>query len=210
MLILRYRGIQKVLLSIEHTSLEIKQGQLGMHRQVHRRQVGYAGLRLFAIKLNAVAYASPDVDLVRQFERNLKVVVADAIERRAMRLSVGGRSVAGCNRIRGQSWKVIGPVIAENCTSLGILGFRRLQVLVGDVDLSFESIELRILKNLPPVAAEILVIRLGRFPIANLLISWRNLCCGAPIFRSNCASGHVERSYREQNHPTRGLAPARN
>jgi hypothetical protein len=57
--------------------------------------------------------------------------------------------------------------------------------LVGDVDLRFEGIELRILKNFPPVAAQILVIWLGRFPIAYLFINWRNFCSRALIFRSD-------------------------
>src|SRR5713101_2911721 len=93
-----------------------------MHRQVHRSQVGCAGLCLLAIRLNGAAYASPDVDLVGQFERNLKVVVANAIERWAVRLTVGGRFVARCYGVRGHGWKVIGPLVAEHSASLGILG----------------------------------------------------------------------------------------
>src|SRR6266852_174072 len=130
-----------------------------MHREVHRGQVGCAGLRLIAIGLNGAAYAAPDVDLVRQFERNLKVVDSNAVERRAVRLTVGGRLAAGCGRVGGHSWKEIGPMVAEQRASLGVLGFSRLQVLVGDVDLRCEGIELGILKNLPPVAAEILAPR---------------------------------------------------
>src|SRR5467141_4945147 len=181
-----------------------------MHRQVHRSQVGCAGLCLLAIRLNGAAYAASNVDLVGQFERNLVVVVGNAIERWAVRLTVTGRLGAGGNGICSYSWKVIGSVVAEDGTSLGILGFSGLQVLVGDVDLSFEGIELRILKNFPPVAAEILVIRLGRFPIAHLFVDWRNLCGRALIFWSNRASGQLERSDHEQNHPSRCLTPTRN
>jgi hypothetical protein len=68
------------------------------------------------------------------------------------------------------------------------LGLSRLQVLVGDVDLSFEGIELRILKNFPPVAGEILIIRLGRFPISYLFKGGRNLRCGTFIIWSNSAA----------------------
>src|SRR4029077_20196929 len=104
-----------------------------MHREVDRCQVGCAGLGLLAIRLNGAAYASPDVDLVRQFERNLEIVVANAIERRAVRLPVGGAFVASCRGGGGDGWKIISPVIAQNCASLSVLGFSRLQILVRDV-----------------------------------------------------------------------------
>src|SRR6266481_1917 len=181
-----------------------------MHREVDGCQVGRAGLWLCAIGLKGAPYAPPKVDLVRQFERNLEIVVSNAIECWAVRLTIAGRLGAGGNGIRSDRWKVIGSVVAEHGASLGILGLGRLQVLVGDVDLRFEDIELRILKNFPPVTIEILVIRLGRFPIAHLFIGWRDLCCWAPIFRSNRASGHLERGYCEHNHPTTRLAPVRN
>src|SRR5260370_11719773 len=163
-----------------------------MHREVHRSQVGCGGLLLIAIGLNGAAYTAPDVDLVRQFERNLKVVDCNAVKRRAVRLTVGGRFGADCGRGGGHSWKKIGPMVAEQRASLGVLGFGGFQVLVGDVDLSFEGIELRILKSLPPVAAEILVIWLGRFPVAHLFISWRDLCCRAVIFWTHCTTGNGE------------------
>src|SRR5713101_3978793 len=130
-----------------------------MHREVDGCQVGCAGLCLCAIGFNGAPYAPPKVDLVRQFERNLEIVVGNAIEGCAARLTIAGRLCAGSDGIHSDGWKIIGPLIAEKCTSLGILGFSRLQVLVGDVDSTFESIELRILKNLPPVPTEILVIR---------------------------------------------------
>src|SRR5260370_36856075 len=104
----------------------------------------------------------------------------------------------------------MGAIVAERGVSLCIVGFGRFQVWVGDVELLFECIELRILKNFPPVTAEILIIRLGRFPIAHLFIGWWNFRCRAMIFRSNRTSGQLEYSHGEQNHPTRCLAPARN
>src|SRR6266851_6359457 len=131
-----------------------------MHREVDGCQVGCAGLCLCAIGFNGASYAPPKVDLVRQFERNLEIVVGNAIEGCAARLTIAGRLCAGGDGIHSDGWKIIGPLIAEKCTSLGILSLGRLQVLVGDVDLSFEGIELKILKHFPPVTAEILIIRL--------------------------------------------------
>src|SRR5260370_38202015 len=83
-------------------------------------------------------------------------------------------------------------MVAEQRASLGVLGFSGFQVLVGGVDLSFQGIELRILKSLPPVAAEILVIWLGRFPVAHLFISWRDLCCRAVLFWPHGTTGNGE------------------
>src|SRR5260370_15439915 len=128
-----------------------------MHREVDGCQVGCAGLCLCAIGFNGAPYAPPKVDLVRQFERNLEIVIGNAIEGGAARLTIAGRLGAGGDGIRSDGWKVIGPLIAEKGTSLGILGFSRFQVLVEDVDLRFEGIELTILNNFPPVTAWILV-----------------------------------------------------
>src|SRR6266436_8032899 len=102
---------------------------------------------------------------------------------------VGGRFAAGCGRVGAHSWKKISSMVAEQRASLGVLSFSGFQVLIGDVDLSFQGIELRILKNLPPVAAEILIVRLRCFPITYLFIGWRNLRSGTLIIWSNGTSG---------------------
>ena len=78
--ILRYGRVQKLLLGIERASLKVVQGQLGVHGQVHSGQVGCAGLCLLTIRLNGATHAPPYINLVRQFERNLKIVVGDAVE----------------------------------------------------------------------------------------------------------------------------------
>ena len=106
-----------------------------------------------------------------------------------------GRLGAGCRCTGGDRWKVIGAIVAEHGTSLGILSLGGFQVLVGDADLRFQSIELGVLKYFPPVTAEILVIRLGRFPIANLFIRWRNFRLRPLIVRSDRATTQLEHSY---------------
>src|SRR5258708_32435454 len=75
-------------------------------------------------------------------------------------------SVSCRARTTGDRRIVSGPVGAKHGTSLRVLGLGCLQVLVRDVDLRFETIQLRILKNLPPVAAQILAVRLTGFQIA--------------------------------------------
>src|SRR6201993_1528394 len=80
LLVLGYRGIQKLLFRIEHASLEIVQSELRVQGQVHGSQIGGTSLRLVAIRFNGATHASPDIDLVGEFERNLKIVVGDAVE----------------------------------------------------------------------------------------------------------------------------------
>src|SRR5260221_1890376 len=107
--------------------------------------------------------------------------------------------VAGYRRVDGQGWKVIGAGVAEHCTSLGICSLGGFQILVGDVDLCFESVQLRVLKYLPPVAAELLVAGLGRLPIADFFIGWRNFRRGALIGLSNGAKPQEEEAQGTRN-----------
>ena len=74
LLILGNGRIQKLLFGIQEAGLEIVQGQLGMHGQVHGGEVGCAGLCLVARGLDGAAHASPNVELVGELERNLKIV----------------------------------------------------------------------------------------------------------------------------------------
>ena len=73
-------------------------------------------------------------------------------------------------------WEIVSAIVAEHSASLSVLRLGRFQVLVGDIDLRFQRIKLGILKNCPPIATEILVIRLSRLPITDLFIGWRNFC----------------------------------
>ncbi len=198
LLILSNGRVQKLLLSIKRAGLEIKYSQLGMYAQVHGRQVGSAGLRLPAIRLDVAAHSSPDVDLVGQFKRQLKVAEGYAIECSALGRTVRGRLVAGCRRTCDHGRIVVRPRIAEQGTSLRVLRSRELQVLVGDVDLFLKSVQLRVLKHLPPVAAEILHVWLSRFPIADFFVCRRYGSRRAMIVRSNRTAAKDERSEREK------------
>src|SRR5260370_7961559 len=109
-----------------------------MHREVDGCQVGCAGLCLCAIGFNGAPYAPPKVDLVRQFERNLEIVIGNAIEGGAARLTIAGRLGAGGDGIRSDGWKVIGPLLAEKGTGLVILGFSLFLLLLSVVYLPFD------------------------------------------------------------------------
>jgi hypothetical protein len=79
--------------------------------------------------------------------------------------------------------------------------------LVGDIDLQFEGVQLRILKHLPPATAEILVIRLSLFPIGKLFVGGRNFRRGTLICGSHSATAYLENGYRRQNDKPRYFAP---
>ena len=68
--------------------------------------------------------------------------------------------LTGCGGSRGGGWKVVRTNIAQGRSGLLILSNSGFQVLVRYIDLTFKSIELRILKDLPPVAAQLLEIAL--------------------------------------------------
>src|SRR5882672_6132195 len=145
-----------------------------MHGQVHRCQVGCAGLRLVAISFYGTTHAAPNVDLIGQLEWDLKIVVGGSIGGDTCR-PVTGDSVSCGTRARGDRGEKIGPLVTEKCTSLCVL--------------SLQGIELRILKDFPPVAVDALIIRLGGLPVSNLFVGCRNFSCGASIIGSHSASG---------------------
>src|SRR6202035_5536206 len=111
LLVLRDGRVQQLLLGIKDACLKIKQSNLGVHRKVYGGQVGSARLGLLAIRLNGAAYASPDINLVRQFKRNLIIGVGAPIGREARR-SIIGYSVARRVRARGDGWEIGRPVVA--------------------------------------------------------------------------------------------------
>jgi hypothetical protein len=67
-----------------------------------------------------------------------------------------------------------------------------LQILVGNIDLLFHGVQLRILEYFPPIATETLLVRLGGFPIASLFKSWRNFDWRALVPGANRTTGQQE------------------
>src|ERR1700688_2116590 len=135
-----------------------------MHAQIHRGEVGCAGLCLLPIRLNRFSTLSPGVNLVGKVEGEYKIVVGGASQGETC------RTVSRYERASGR-WsgrhcrKIISPIVAKDGSCLLILRRGSFQVLVRNIDLKFQRIELRILKNSPPRTTKILVVRLGGFPI---------------------------------------------
>jgi hypothetical protein len=81
------------------------------------------------------------------------------------------------------------------------LRLRRLQILIGYVDLQFQGVKLRILEYRPPRAAKILVIRLSGLPVPYLFIRGRSLYRRHVVLWANHASRQLECRYRYQDPP---------
>src|SRR5580704_15416200 len=101
---------------------------------------------------------------------------------------------AGCRWIHSNCGEQIGARVADQRAGLGILRLCSLKVLVRDIDLSFEGIQLSVLKQFPPVPAQILLVGLGGLPISHLLVGWRHFRSGAVIVwphRAPCKEEHA-------------------
>src|SRR6266699_5936868 len=64
----------------------------------------------------------------------------------------------------GNGWIVSCAIETYQRARLLILRLRRFQILIGDIYLLFQSVQLRVLKNVPPFAARDLIIGLCGFP----------------------------------------------
>src|SRR6201998_3399556 len=115
-----------------------------------------------------------------------------------MRRTVIGIPATGRRRIRRDCGIVIGALVAQGGPGLLILSSRRFQVLVGNVDLLLQRVELGILKQFPPISAQVVVIGLGSLPVSHLLVCGWGWGRRSFVFRSNGATGKLkDRSEKE-------------
>ncbi|PYV73705.1 MAG: hypothetical protein DMG96_22275, partial [Acidobacteria bacterium] len=73
---------------------------------------------------------------------------------------------------------------------------------VGNIDLLFQSVQLRILEYFPPIATEILLVRLGSFPIASLFVSGRHFDWRALVPGANGTTGKQEHTGKREGRYT--------
>src|ERR1700752_1937224 len=168
-----------------------------MHTEVHHRQIRGTRLGLLSIRLHIAAYSSPRIDLIRKVNWHCEIVERYAVQVGTLRRAVIGISLAGSGWGRRYGGIVVGASITERGSRLLILRHCSLQVLVRDVDLLLQDIQLRILKDFPPVTAQVLVIRLRGFPIPHLLVGWGNRNCGCLVLWSDGTAR--ERQRRSKN-----------
>src|SRR5580704_1140388 len=182
-----------------------------MHAQIDHGQIGGTRLRLFSIGLHIAAYSSPRIHLVRKTNRQHEIVEGYAVQRTLWR-AVSGIQLAACRRPRRHGRIVVRANVAQSRSRLLVLRNRSFQILVRNIDLLLQRVQLLVLKNLPPVPAQVLVIRLRGFPICHLFISGRNWDGGLFVLGPDGTAGKSECARKKQNegnnlpHPAAQLA----
>src|SRR6202051_2378120 len=155
-----------------------------MRAQVDRGQVCRTGLGLFSIGLHVLSNAPPDVGLIGHVEWEHKVVVSSTTQDCAGR-SISRNARSGRRRASRHGWVVVGTVIAQGGSRLLKLRLCGFQVLIRYIDLEFQRVQLRILKNGPPITTKILVIGFGGLPVPYLFIGRRSLYRRLVVLRTN-------------------------
>jgi hypothetical protein len=121
-----------------------------------------------------------------------EVVERDAAEGRAVGWTVrcvfrpAGRRVCRRRRI------VVCPIESQHRPRLLILRERRLEILIGNIDLLLQRIELDVLEDFPPFAGERQVTGLRRLPLAYFFVGERRIDRGAMVLGTSCACGQRE------------------
>ena len=151
----RHVRVEQLLFRIERAHLEIVESEFRVQTQAHRFQIARrwpahwnAPLRRCGVRVQT----RPLRTTHRQgITRSVPFVCVDVgnqgpVLRKMFALRRSARSHRG----------IVGRTIeSHQCPRLPELRFRRLQILIGNIDLLFQRVQLRVLKNLPPLALAI-------------------------------------------------------
>ena len=141
-------------------------GHLGMKAQVDVRHVGGAGLGAGAGGLDGAADAAPEVGLPTGLAAKNEVVVIGGLAGERKRARSAETLLRAAERPGGERGKEGGAGHGDLVAG-GEIGFQRLaQGLVVGGDALFELVELRVLVDLPPFAAQHAVGGVGGLPSA--------------------------------------------
>ena len=147
-------------------------GHLGMKAQVHRGHVGGAGLGVGAGGFHCAADAAPEVRFPTGLTCEHEIAISSGFSRRVGG-TVCGDVVALCGHSGREGGEKAGAGRAD-LVSCGKIPFHRLaQGLVVGGDVLFQLIELRVLVDLPPLAAQHAVRGRGWLPTAPCGSGWR-------------------------------------
>ena len=157
--------IQQLLFRIQRPHLEVVEREFGVQTQAHRFQIGRAGLGVRPARLPPCGVHVQTHPLRRThptgITRSVAFVWCEVRDQGAVL-----RQMFACGRrARSHRGIVSRAVEPHQRPRLPELRFRRLQILIGDIDLFFKRIQLRVLKNLPPLSARDLIAGLRRLPI---------------------------------------------
>ncbi len=156
-----HRIVEQLLLRIRTAQLEVVQGQIGMKAEIHRLKVPGGGLRFLARRRHCPTHPTPEVHFIREIKWQHKITgVVSGLEVRSVPRVTNCRD-AGRGRNCG---KFRGPIEVDQGPSLVEPRLGHLQILIGNRNLFFQRIELRITEDFPPLSTIDLVAGLGGLP----------------------------------------------
>ncbi len=194
--------VQKLLLCIRAAQLEVVQRQVGMQAEVYCLQIAGGGLRFLACRRDGPAHTTPHVHFIRQIERQHKISgVVGRWEIRPVRRITDDRDAGSgrnCRKFRRPVETNQGPCLAEP-------RFGYFQVLIGNCNLFFQRIELRVAEDFPPVSTIDLVAGLRSLPSIELFecVCGRHRHRGFSVSWSNRAACEQCQHYRKKQESER-------
>ena len=174
-LVRRHGRIEEGLLGVEAAQLEVVHRELRPHAQGDGLEIRRGRLRDRAARLDVAADAAPHVRLIREVHRQLVVGHDSPPDRHAEAGSVGGSPRCARRDTGGDGRKEIGARAADRRPGAAKLRLGLGDGLVGDGDLCFQRVQLRVAVRLPPGAAQRIVGRLRRPPRRGGPVDWRLL-----------------------------------
>ena len=142
-----------------------------MQTQAHALQIRGAGLSFGAAGFDRPSNSAPEIGFIRRADGQRDVGECGgrlAEERPILRLVIASRGEASRDRR-----KIVRTILPDQSSRLNVLRLCCLQVLIRNIDLLFEAVQLRVLINLPPLAAGNRVAGLCRRPVRGQLFVGR-------------------------------------
>ena len=160
------RLVEKPLLGILRTQVNIVERQLGMKAEARRRQIGRGCLGLLPRRLDRATYAAPEIDLVIKIDGHLEIAQRRRIRKRNIGLMRGIADVGGAGAGRNAG-EFGGARHADQGARLYETRLGFFQALVGVAQLLLEPVELAIAEDFPPLATRERIARRRAYPDAS-------------------------------------------
>ncbi len=145
--------VEQLLLRVGGAGFEVVDSQLACRLSFAVWRSAAGCLRFLARGADSAADAAPEIDLVAEFERELNV--AGVCRVGGVEVGpVGGFTLAAAVRCGGDSWCEAGAVVSDLCAASRETGFGGLEALVRCDDLRFQGVQLGVVEDGPPFAAQ--------------------------------------------------------
>jgi len=207
-------GVEEFFQSVLRAKLEVIDGEVGLHGEARVFEIGSTDLRGGGLGTHLVADAAPEVGNPGGVCREVVVDSSPAAD-------FPGTRCAGIQRKlprSGNAWRyahggeVRSPRLAHQSAGSEEAGLRRLNVLVRNIDLLLQGIQLGVIEDLPPLALEHGIVRVGGLPCRRgstgrslhcrrgaLFVSRRHIDCRLVVLGSHDATGQAKRRQQREH-----------